>query len=585
MSSTKDDVTDIYRVVSVSPDLIQIEVLDVDRFKVKKDQQFSIGSYLRISDHNSLSVIAIVQSYKIKDPTTTNSDTSKTSFIVDAQPVGVFDEKGMFKRGGQQIAIPPSVVELADSEHLKKIYDTIDPDKRFVFGNLSQDERIEAALDGDKFFAKHIAVVGSTGSGKSCTVAKILQEAIKPSEGQKAKGALNNSHIVIFDIHGEYGAAFPNANKITISNLVLPYWLMNSEELEELFIESNEQNSHNQMSQFKLAVIENKKRHNPGLVKLTYDTPVYFDINEVYRFIWNQNYATKDAKTGEIKIKDKKAGVEDKWQFFEEIKFEEKATGKVNGGPYSDEFHRFLSRLETKLQDERLGFFLKPRKSDSTEYRTEDLGDILKQFLGYVDSKTANVTVIDLSGIPFEVLSIVVSLITRLIFDFSFNLKRSKSTKDEAPILLVYEEAHNYVPNNGAAKYASVRRSIERVAKEGRKYGLSLMIVSQRPSEISDTIFSQCNNFVAMRLTNPADQHYVQRLLPDAISAITDSLPVLEKREALLIGDAVSVPTLLKVGEPQHKPDSADIQFQLEWKKDWLGLDFDSVLKRLRKSG
>jgi hypothetical protein len=235
-------------------------------------------------------------------------------------------------------------------------------------------------------------------------------------------------------------------------------------------------------------------------------------------------------------------------------------------------------RLDARLNDTRLHFLLAPRKADGSEYKTADLADVLYQFTGYGQQKR-NVTIIDLSGIPFEVLSVVVSLITRLIFSFNFFFRKTKVLGgDDVPFLLVYEEAHNYIPRSEGAKYGSVKKAIERVAKEGRKYGISLMIVSQRPSEISETVFSQCNNFVAMRLTNPSDQQYVKRLLPDAISAITDGLPSLERQEVIVIGDSIAIPSIVKVDDIVDRPDSHDINFHSEWKKDWLDLPVEDIL-------
>lgn len=206
----------------------------------------------------------------------------------------------------------------------------------------------------------------------------------------------------------------------------------------------------------------------------------------------------------------------------------------------------------------------------------------MQQFTGYGDDKT-NIVIIDLSGIPFEVLSVVVSLMSRLVFTLSFYLKKSRLLADrEVPFLLVYEEAHNYVPQSEGQKFGSVKKAIERIAKEGRKYGISMMIVSQRPSEISETVFSQCNNFVAMRLTNPTDQRYVRRLLPDNLSAITDSLPSLERQEVIVIGDAVSVPSLLRVDDIEEKPDSKDIRFRTEWLLDWLDVDMEPIIGKWR---
>ena len=275
--------------------------------------------------------------------------------------------------------------------------------------------------------------------------------------------------------------------------------------------------------------------------------------------------------------------IPDIYQFFEEIEFEEKAATKINGAAYNGEFERFIPRLETKINDERLSFLFRPKKSNGDECKTEDLAEILHQFICYSHEHKANISIIDLSGIPFEVLSVVVSLISRMIFDFCFYYKSIKEANSELPFLIVLEEAHNYIPQNDAAKYQSVKKSIERIAKEGRKYGLSLMIVSQRPSEISETIFSQCSNFVAMRLTNPSDQQYVKRLLPDNVSAITDTLPVLEQQEAIIIGDSIAVPTIVRIHDITEKPNSNDIAFRTEWKKDWCGIAFDRMIAKMTK--
>jgi DNA helicase HerA-like ATPase len=520
---------------------------------------------------------------------------------VDAQPVGFLDSKNEFKRGGQQIAIPPTKVELASQEILELFYKRDDIAK-LVIGSMAINENIRVPIDGDKFFSKHIAVVGSTGSGKSCTVAKILQEGIKSGTNEKPSGILNNSHIVVFDIHGEYASAFPNANILNVEKLVLPYWLMNSEELEEMFIESNEQNSHNQISQFRHAVVENKKRHNAELQKITYDTPIYFSIAEVFNYIANLNAEVigKKANEGKPKLLDNEGKNSDKSELIEirearyfdgRLNFVPSSTSndaKASNGPFYGEFDRFLRRLENKLIDQRLSFLLTPRNDKDEEYKSNDIEAILRKLVGYkndLKESNSNITIVDLAGIPFEETSIVVSLITRILFEFSFYFKRTQqaTNKNEIPVLVVYEEAHKYVPNNSLTKFHSAKTAIERIAKEGRKYGISLMIVSQRPSEISETIFSQCNNFVAMRLTNPSDQNYVKRLLPDTISNIIDNLPILEKQEAILIGDAITIPTLIKIDAINDKPTSIDINVLTEWKKDWHEAEFHKIIHLLQR--
>ncbi|NYE95152.1 hypothetical protein FHU41_001373 [Psychromicrobium silvestre] len=586
-----NDITDIAKVIAVGPDVIEVEVSSTEEYQ-NRDVQLEIGSYVQISDDNDSCLVAIVQSFRVKDSLTRQDDAElpTVKFVLSLQPVGRLED-GVFKRGGKQITIPPRRVEIASKSLLEEIYSAVEPEKRFSFGQLVQDENISVYLDGDKFFGKHIGVVGSTGSGKSSTVAAILQEGIRPSTGQTEAGKLNNSHVIIFDLHGEYRSAFPDARAIGVDELKLPYWMMNSEELEEMFIESNEQNSHNQVSQFRNAVIENKKKYaGASGTKISYDSPIYFSLEEVINYLTHLNTEVIGKAPGDgnlPKFKDDGTLVTDRSLHYFEMPraFVEQSTSaaaKASNGPFNGEFNRFLMRLEGRRNDRRLDFLLAPRNPSDEEFKTGDLSELLSQFMGYGKTKS-NVTILDLSGIPFEVLSVVVSLITRLIFTFNFHFKKHRTRgAQELPYLLVYEEAHNYIPQSEGAKYGTVKRAIERIAKEGRKYGISLMIVSQRPSEISETVFSQCNNFVAMRLTNPADQRYVKRLLPDNLGAITDALPSLERQEAIIIGDSVTVPSIVKVNSIVNLPDSHDINFRTEWKQDWLEVEIPDVIENWR---
>ncbi len=591
---TQNDLTNVCRVSCVSQDLIQIEVLDATEFKNQAGGKLTIGSHLHISDDDRHSLIAIVQSYRIKDPAgaTADSRIAEPSFTLDAQPVGFVTPEREFRRGGQQIAIPPTRVSLAGPDILKAVYSARGK-CQLTIGSLAQEPSIPVPVNGDRFFGKHIAVVGSTGSGKSCAVARILQEGMRPTDAQGNKGVLNNSHIVLFDLHGEYASAFPSARPISVHNLKLPYWLMNAEELEELFIMSDELNSHNQVSQFRHAVIENKRRHNSGAHKVSYDSPMYFSLEEVYRYIFNMNSEVIGRKSGEgvpVLADNRTRVVKREERYFDgELEFCEqsaKSDDKATKGPFNGEFDRFCLRLRTVLDDERLAFLLRPRKPQGEEFKTEDLEDIIANVVGYSTGNASNITIVNLSGIPFEVTSLVVSLMSRIIFDIGFYLKRTRMEPNAdaaVPILAVYEEAHIYAPNSHLARFRSVTRSIERIAKEGRKYGICLMIVSQRPSEIAETIFSQCNSFVVMRLTNPADQNYVKRLLPDSVAGLIDALPTLEQREALILGDAIAVPTLVKVSDIQSKPNSHDVPVLTEWREDWRSLPFANVLEGMKR--
>ena len=535
-------------VIAVYPDKIRILVNNIGKFQIK-DEPLAVGSYLKVFDHTDCAIIAIIENFSIEIQEDKNQERYKV-YIVEASPLGVIDAQGAFTRGGNQIAIPPKRVEPASKKDIQKVYDGIEEKSIFCFSKLVQDESVAVPVNGNKFFNKHIAIVGSTGSGKSHTVAKILQEAVKAK--MTGYTGLNNSHIVIFDIHSEYKNAFPNSNYISAATLLLPYWLLNYDELEGLFVESNEDQSHNQIAVLKKAITDNKQKHftaDPTLKdKIYYDSPVFFNIDEILEVITRKNEEMVPGAKGEKQ------------------------------GPLFGKLDNFVTRLSNRINDKRLTFLLGEQARSLTPEA------VLRQLLAYNEDKESNVTIIDLSGVPFEVLSITVSLISRILFDYAYHTKKNHlDSLNETPLLIVYEEAHKYVPKGSSAKFNASKFSIERIAKEGRKYGVTLAIVSQRPSEISETIFSQCSNFVSMRLTNPEDQSYVKRLLPDTLGPLTQSLPILQAGEALLIGESSVMPSLVKIDPCDPMPSSNDIRYLDEWKKPWKVIDFDPIIKQWQK--
>lgn len=561
-------------VIAVFPNKVRIQVDDLDDFRVA-DTSLKIGSYLEISDNENAKLLAVIENFSIDV-----NDEGKRRHIIEAKPVGTLKGEEFF-RGGDELAIPPKSVKPAATEDIRKVYTSSTPDEKvFCFSKLSRRLEIEVIVDGDRFFNKHIAVVGSTGSGKSHTVASILQKVVAARAGEYE--GLNNSHVVIFDIHSEYQAAFSDANYIGISDLKLPYWLLNSEELEELFLDTDS-HDHRQRSVFKEAVVANKKMHaDPAFKdKIHYDHPSFFDLSEVMTYIKYRNAELKDkvVKT-EVRWTDSDGkeftfGENTRKRLFE-------AGLKSGSGPASGTLNgtlgNFINRLENKINDKRLEFVL------GEESKGSDFESALRTFVGYIKERNSNITIIDLSGVPFEVLSITVSLISRLLFEFSYHIKQSGGNpNNETPLLLVYEEAHKYVPKSELAKFRSSRASIERIAKEGRKYGVTLLIASQRPSEISETIFSQCNNFIAMRLTNPDDQNYVKRLLPDALGSMTDTLSTLKSGEALLIGDAIVMPSLVQIDECSSPPSSSDIQYFQHWKEAWKDVNVVELINKWKQ--
>ena len=587
---------EIGKVINSTPGTIQvllnsIEVFDQNKSKIK------VSKYLAIEDGNDIYILASIQNVCAVQ----SKDADTINYTVSCSPIGCYSETEdgiSFRQGGVNLPSPTEPAYLPDDEVINAIFSSND-NFSFQIGNLSNNDAVNYFVDGNKFFGKHIAVVGSTGSGKSCAVARLLQNIMKISDGHNENAnSLKNSHVIIFDIHSEYQSAFKLAeeehfslNCLDVEKLCLPYWLMNSQELEALFIESNEMNSHNQISQFKKAVILSKEKHNPSMEHINYDTPVYFDIWEVYRYIKNKNseVINKNETLPHLPKRSDGTIINDAENVYlsEDVSFAATSTAKdskASNGPYNGEFERFVTRLETKLSDKRLKFITTPKKENGEAFKTEDFDVILQQFLGYIDK--SNVTIIDLSAIPFEVLSIVISLLSRVIFDFAFHYSKLRHTSglvNDIPFMLVCEEAHNYIPKNGGAEYNASKHSIERIAKEGRKYGLNLMVVSQRPSEVSETIFSQCNNFIVLKLTNVNDQNCIKNLLPDNNSSLVDTLPTLAAGECLVVGDAVPLPAIVKMSLPNPRPSSSNVNVYDEWNKDWINIAFEEVIKRWRK--
>ena len=409
--------------------------------------------------------------------------------------------------------------------------------KALDLGTYTLDPNATAYLDGDKFFQRHAALLGSTGSGKSWTVATIL-ERVKE---------LPSANAVVFDLHGEYAnlsyashlrvAGPDDIGRSDASLLYLPYWLMNSEELQAMFIDRSEFSAHNQVLVFQDQVMASKRQFLEQAGKrdivqaLTINAPVPFSIEQVMAAINEMNEEMEQGSRG------------------------------MKQGKFFGQFSRLLVRLSAKLKDKRYGFLFQAPEALHTY---EALHAIARQLMDWV-GENRRVKVIDFSEVPPDVLSVIVGLVARLIFQIQFWTPPAS----RVPIALVCDEAHLYLPQRSEAD-APERRALEnfeRIAKEGRKYGVALLVVSQRPSDVSDTILSQCNNFVALRLTNGQDQDKVRRLMPDSLEGFMDMLPVLDIGEALIVGDAVLLPSRVQITPPSIKPLSATIEFWTEWSK------------------
>ncbi len=412
-------------------------------------------------------------------------------------------------------------------------------------GKYTIDEEAEAWLDGNRFFQRHAVMVGSTGSGKSWSVARILEQV----------APLPNADAILFDIHGEYEpingdgiqhlrVAGPGdldgSLGLTDGVIFLPYWLLTYEEMLALLLDRSDQNAPNQAMVFsrevmkaKRAILEAEKKPEV-LANFTVDSPVPYELGEVI------------SKLGEL-----------------DTQMVPGATKKDIKGPFNGKLTRFVQRLEAKSADRRLGFLFAAGE-DAMEY--DWMPALCKTLLGSTGQRgQGGVKIIDFSEVPSDVLPLIIGLVARIVF----SVQQWTSKDKRHPISLICDEAHLYIPSraeSSAVDQAAVA-SFERIAKEGRKYGVGLVVVSQRPAEVNRTVLSQCNNFVAMRLTNAEDQAVIRRLLPDSLGGFSDLLPILDIGEALVVGDCSMLPSRIRIEEPRTKPASATVNFWDEWSK------------------
>lgn len=454
------------------------------------------------------------------------------------------EKKNTFKRGADsfpQIDRECYVVEGANLQRFMGILGAdYPPNERLKLGVFVADRTADAIASGDKFFQRHAAILGSTGSGKSYAVALILERAAQ----------LKYPNILVFDMHGEYAPLADEtkggfATRLRIAGpgdlaapaddaLFLPYWLLNRDEMLSMILDRSDQNAPNQASRFTSHVraLKQKTLEAEGKVDVaktfTVDSPIPYAIKDLLETLNTDNTTKGVGKTGPVK------------------------------GEWEDKLTRFISRMEAKLEDRRYGFMFTPPSAANTY---DWLASQIAKLLGSNGGK--GIKIIDFSEVPSDVLPVVTGTLARLLYDVQFWMAAEKRT----PVTLLCDEAHLYLPvrDDADAVQRQALGAFERIAKEGRKYGFSLLVVSQRPSDVSRTILSQCNNFLSLRLTNDADQGVIKRLMPDSLAGLTSVLPLLDTGEALMLGDAVLLPSRIKLDLPTVVPDSATRDFWKDW--------------------
>lgn len=423
---------------------------------------------------------------------------------------------------------------------------TAEEGKSLTLGCYTLDDEATAYLNGNRFFQRHAFIGGSTGSGKSWTTAKVIEQMAE----------LDSPNAVIFDLHGEYeplkadkiqhfkiaGPSDIDSGKSLDDGVIfLPYWLLSYEALVSMFVDRSDQNAPNQAMIISREINAAKQNylqaggHSDLLNNFTVDSPVPFDLSALLLELNSINTLMVPG-----------------------------SGGREKQGEFFGKLARMIARLENKVTDRRLGFLF---QGGENTLAFDWLDSLISKILG---SSTENdgkgIKIINFSEVPSDILPLIVSLVARL----AFSVQQWTPSDLRHPIALLCDEAHLYIPQRSMADAADdISIDIfERIAKEGRKYGTSLVVISQRPSEVNKTVLSQCSNFISMRLTNVDDQNVIKKLLPDSLGGFSEILPTLDTGEALVVGDASLLPSRIRIDKPRFEPNSGTIEFWDEWQDD-----------------
>ncbi len=562
-------------VISVDTTAVTIRVDDLDRLKrlqvnrlavlqSSKPGQHLIGVVVKITrkpDNHELSETELVDEEFVP-----NENNLVRITLIGTLLDRVGDDQNVFRRTLETVPEIDANCFSLEGEGLTRFMQVISDVKtdgpKLSLGHFTLDDEAVAYLNGNKLFQRHALVVGSTGSGKSWTTARLLDQIAK----------LPQANVILFDIHGEYrplvSEAFRHlriAGPSDIENgrglddgvLHLPYWLLGYEALISMFVDRSDQNAPNQSMIMARTVVDTKKAaldpgiHQEILDNFTIDSPVPFDINVV---LDNLRMLDEQMVPGARSEKQ---------------------------GPYHGKLSRLIGRLEAKRNDRRLAFLFQPPEECMDMRWLERMVHAISAGRAAQNGHVGGIKIIDFSEVPSDVLPLMVSLLAQIVFSASLWTLNDK----RLPITIMCDEAHLYIPERMQADSsdAVAVEIFERIAKEGRKYGIGLVVISQRPSEVNRTVLSQCNNVVAMRLTNGDDQSVIKRLLPDSLGSFGDLLPVLDVGEALVVGDASLLPTRIRIAEPAMKPDSQTVAFWDRWNETDPQSDTPNAVRSWRR--
>lgn len=475
------------------------------------------------------------------------------------QLLGEIDAMGRFQRGVSTFPSLDDEVRFATSNELTSIYPGAQPG--FIpVGRLSTSRSEILRIDLAKLVTRHSAIIGSTGSGKSSTVAKIIQSVISCG--------LKRANIVVIDPHGEYQAAFGDAANVmtvdgTSSNaLNVPYWSLGLDDFIRAFVGPGTRVSPIVRNKIQELILDGRKKYlknagwkTPSADDITVDTPIPYDIRQLWFDLDFNNRGTshQSKNSGNFAVKEEGNPLEMKQTQFEPY---------AHGGPYQcstyGQYNPVPDRIFVRLKDPLFSFLVR-EFPDPT--KTDPLPECISGWLGY----DLPISVMDFSGIPSEAADVAIGAVLTLLFEMATSCPQGEGIGRARPVLIVLEEAHRFIGQSVSETAGAAKSAAERIAREGRKYGLGIMIVSQRPAELSETTLSQCGSFISMRLSNPGDQARIRSALPDTVANLADALPALRTGEALVTGEAISLPSRVLIDKPSPEPSAKDASLDT-WK-------------------
>lgn len=488
------------------------------------------------------------------------------------------EKKLLFKRGVSTYPLPLQAVHLITKEETEQLYQSAeevraDGVRRHVpIGTYVGATRVECRADIDKLFGQHCAILGSTGTGKSSAVAAIIHSVLDCKFREDAE---TRPSIIVVDPHGEYSSAFKGRAVVyraydalgqggpEAANLHLPYWLMSSDEFRSLVIGKTEFEATSQANTVYKA-LTHARLVEAGLARSA--------IGDIPDDLPEGKHPEEPIPCDGVTEEQILSFDRDRPRPFKLAEFRAHITGRqakrkqgnnwtdVTPTDFQKDYSSILNKFRVLTTDPRITFLMREHDQGAPS-----LSAIVSQFLNIQGQQGASFKIVDISGLPNEVAGPLTGAIARLLFQYKLHQTRGERERD--PILFVCEEAHRYVPNRGDAEYEVAQSAIRRLAREGRKYGLGLMLVSQRPADIEGTVISQCNSWIVLRLSNSSDQEHVGRFLPDSLAGMTRMLSSLPRQEALFVGEASAIPARIRLRTlaPAQLPDSDDVSFAAGW--------------------